>query len=74
MLIYTVSCTNISTVYLLNHGVLMKIVNYSDARANLRKILDEVEKSNEPTCVTSKVNQVVIISKRMYDEMIEAVK
>lgn len=52
----------------------MKIVNYSEARKNLRVILDEIESSNEPTCVTSKSNQVVIISKRMYDEMIERVK
>ena len=51
----------------------MKIVSYSDARANLRKTLDEVERSNEPTCITSKANQVVVISKRMYDEMIDVI-
>ena len=52
----------------------MKIVNYSYARKNLRSVLDEVEKSNEPTCIVSKGNQVVIISKRMYDKMIEGLK
>jgi len=51
----------------------VKIVNYSKARKELRSILDEVEKSNEPTCIVSKNNQVVIISKRMYDNMIDVI-
>lgn len=49
----------------------MKILNYSYVRKNFRKVIDEVDSSNEPTCITSKGNQAVIISKRMYDEMIE---
>ncbi len=52
----------------------MKIVSYSKARLELRSVLDEVSNSGEPTCVISKSNQVVIISKKMYDEIIEGIK
>lgn len=51
----------------------MKIVNYSHARKNFRDVLDEVEQSNEPACVVSKNNQAVIISKKMYDQMIDVI-
>ena len=57
----------------MNYGVIVKIVNYSKARKELRSILDEVNNSNEPTCIVSKNNQVVIISKKMYDEMIDVI-
>ena len=51
----------------------MKIVNYSHARKNFRNVLDEVEQSNEPTCIVSKNNQTVLISKKMYDQMIDVI-
>ena len=49
----------------------MKIVNYSYARKNFRKVLDQVVDDSEVTCVVSKGNQVVIMSKSDYDSMIE---
>jgi len=49
----------------------MKIVNYSYARKNFRKVLDEVVNDSEVTCVVSKGNQVVIMSKSDYDSMVE---
>ena len=52
----------------------MKILNYSYLRKNLRSVLDDIERTNEPVCVVSKKNQAVLISKKMYDEMIERVK
>lgn len=52
----------------------MKIINYSTARENLRRELDCVIDNNEPTCVVSKNNQVVMIAKSEYDDMNEKIK
>ena len=49
----------------------MKIIKYTEARLNLRKVLDQVANDNESTCVVSKSSQVVIISKSQYDKMIK---
>ena len=49
----------------------MKIVNYSYARKHLRKVLDQVVDDCESTCIVSKNNQVVIMSKSDYDSIIE---
>ena len=48
----------------------MKIVNYSYARGNLRKLLDEVTETSTPLCIVSKSNQVVVMDKAQYDIMI----
>lgn len=45
----------------------MKIIKYTEARLNLRKVLDQVADSGNPTCVISKNSQVVIIPKDIYD-------
>ena len=52
----------------------MKIVNYTYARKNFRKVLDEVVNDSEVTCIVSKGNQVVIISKWVYDLMVKQIK
>ncbi len=49
----------------------MKIINYSQARKELRKELDEVVDNSEPTCIVSKGNQVVMMSKEDYDILTE---
>ena len=49
----------------------MKIINYSYARKFLRAVIDEVVSSDEPTCIVSKNNQVVIISKDKFDSMVK---
>ena len=49
----------------------MRIINYTEARENLRRELDLVVSNSEPTCVVSKSNQVVMVSKEDYDIMIE---
>ena len=49
----------------------MRIVKYSEARENLRRELDLVVDNSEPTCVISKNNQVVMMSKSDYDTMVE---
>ena len=45
----------------------MKIINYSEARANLRAEIDSVVENSEPTCIVSRKNQVVVMSKEDYD-------
>ena len=50
----------------------MKIVNYSYARKNFRKVLDQVVDDSEVTCIVSKANQVVVMSKSDCDSMVEA--
>lgn len=47
----------------------MKIINYSHARTNLRKVLDEVEATNEVTVITSKNSNAYLLSKDMYELM-----
>lgn len=59
------------TTYVINSGFIVKIVNYSYARKNLRGVIDAVENDSEPTCIVSKNNQVVLISKSDYDTIIE---
>ena len=49
----------------------MRIINYTEARENLRRELDLVVSNSEPTCVVSKSNQVVMLSKEDYDIMTE---
>ena len=49
----------------------MKIIKYTEARLNLRKVLDQVANDNESTCIVSKNSQVVIVSKSQYDKMIK---
>ena len=49
----------------------MKIIKYTEARLSLRKVLDQVVESNEPTCIVSKSSQVVIVSKSEYDRLIK---
>ena len=51
----------------------MKIVNYTYARKNLRKVLDQVIDDCESTCITSKSGQVVVMSKSDYDSIIETI-
>lgn len=51
----------------------MKIVIYSYARTNLRSVLDTVVSDSEPTCIISKSNQVVLMSKTDYDTLMETV-
>ena len=51
----------------------MKIINYTEAKTNLRKTLDECELTNEPVCIVSRNNQMVIISKAQYDMMINKI-
>lgn len=45
----------------------MRIIKYSAARQNLRRELDTVVENSEPTCIVSKDNQVVLMSKKDYD-------
>ncbi len=47
----------------------MKIIKYTEARLNLRKVLDQAIK--EDVCVISKNSQVVIVSKEKYDKILE---
>ena len=49
----------------------MKIIKYSDARTNLRKEIDRVVNDRETTCIVSKNNQFVMMSKSDYDTMVE---
>ena len=49
----------------------MKIINYTEARENLRRELDLVVNNSEHTCIVSKNNQVVMMSKTDYDTMTE---
>ena len=46
----------------------MKIINYTEAKTNLRKTLDVCEETNEPVCIVSRNNHMVIISKELYDQ------
>ena len=52
----------------------MKIVNYSAARKRLRELLDECELTNEPICINSIKNQMIVVSKAQYDTMINKIK
>ena len=52
----------------------MKIVTSSAARTRLRELLDECELTNEPICINSIKNQMIVISKAQYDTMINKIK
>lgn len=51
----------------------MKVITYSHARSNLRKVLDEVSETNEHLVITSKNSHVVVLSKDMYDMMMKKI-
>ena len=51
----------------------MKTINYSAARQELRKLLDECEQTNNPVCIVSRNNQMIVISKAQYDMMINKI-
>jgi prevent-host-death family protein len=51
----------------------MKIINYTEAKTNLRKTLDECERTSEPVCIVSRNNQMVVISKAQYEMMINQI-
>lgn len=45
----------------------MRITNYTEARSNLKKIMDLTCLTEEPVLIISKKKQVVLISKTQYD-------
>ena len=47
----------------------MKEVKYSTARQTLRTLLDECVQTNEPFCIVSKANRVVVMSEAEYKEL-----
>ena len=49
----------------------MKIISYTEMKTNLRKTLDECEQTNNPVCIVSRNNQMIVISKAQYDMMID---
>ncbi len=52
----------------------MKIITYTEMKTNLRKTLDECERTNEPVCICSRNNQMIVISKAKYDSMNKQIK
>ncbi len=48
----------------------MKIIKYTEARLNLRKVLDDVCGDVGDTCIVSKGSQAVLISKETYDRFL----
>lgn len=55
-------------------GNTMKVIKYSEARNNLRSVLDTVSQSCEPTCIVSNNGQAVLMDKAQYDAMIQLIK
>ena len=51
----------------------MKIINYTEAKTNLRKTLDECERTSEPVCIVSRNNQMMLMPKAQYDMMINQI-
>ena len=51
----------------------MEVVNYTYARQNLKKVMDDCAESGEPTVIISKKNQVVMISKAKYYDMVKVI-
>ena len=47
----------------------MKVIKFSAARKRLRETLDECERTEEPVLIDSINNQMIIVSKKMFDEM-----
>ena len=52
----------------------MKVVNFSAARKRLREVLDVCEQTDEPVLINSINNQMIVISKVRYDNMINKLK
>ena len=48
----------------------MKIVKYTEARNNLRRVIDDTVNDFESTCIISKNNQVIMMSKNAYEDLI----
>ncbi len=51
----------------------MKVINYSNARQTLRKVIDDCVNDSEPVLIKSKANEVVIISEAQYLMMIDKI-
>jgi PHD/YefM family antitoxin component YafN of YafNO toxin-antitoxin module len=51
----------------------MEVVNYTYARQNLKTVMDDCAESGEPTVIISKKNQVVMISKSKYYDMVKVI-
>ena len=51
----------------------MEVINYTYARQNLKKVMDDCSESGEPTVIISKRNQVVMISKAKYYDMVKVI-
>ncbi len=49
----------------------MKIINVTNARANLYKLLEETNKSHEPVQITGKKNNAVLVSEEDWDSIQE---
>jgi len=47
----------------------MKTVKYSNARQNLRTVIDECVDNDEPVIIQSKSCEVIMVSKSHYDDM-----
>jgi len=70
----TISCTTMAYKYnivLRGKENPVNIINYSKARKNLRSVLDDVADGKGSTCIVSKNSQVVVISKVVYDGLID---
>jgi PHD/YefM family antitoxin component YafN of YafNO toxin-antitoxin module len=51
----------------------MNILSYTEMKTNLRKRLDECERTNIPICIVSRKNQMIVISKSEYEMMINKI-
>ena len=49
----------------------MKIINVTNARANLYKLLEETNKSHEPVQITGKKNNAVLVSEEDWESIQE---
>ena len=52
----------------------MKTVKYSNARQNLRAVIDECVNNNEPVIIQSKSCEVIMVSKSYYDDMSKSIE
>ena len=52
----------------------MKIITYTEMKTNLRKTLDECERTEIPVCIMSRNNQMIVISKAKFDSMEKQIK
>lgn len=52
----------------------MKIITYTEMKTNLRKTLDECERTEIPVCIMSRNNQMIVISKSKFDSMEKQIK